>query len=96
MGQGVFGALGHIPSPVLAQCSGEGCFPAPSPQLTAPCSIPGKPLKGLAIQLPGKVFTHFQDWSVDLYGGDRQRRSLSAYYCHSFFDAITAGGCFLV
>ncbi|XP_065503204.1 matrix metalloproteinase-28 [Caloenas nicobarica] len=49
----------------------------------------GKPSKGSAIQLPGKVFTHFQDWSVDLYGGDRQQRSLSAYYCHSFFDAIT-------
>ncbi|PKK23608.1 matrix metallopeptidase 28 [Columba livia] len=49
----------------------------------------GKPSKGSAIQLPGKVFTHFQDWSVDLYGGDRQQKSLSAYYCHSFFDAIT-------
>ncbi|XP_009573984.1 PREDICTED: matrix metalloproteinase-28-like, partial [Fulmarus glacialis] len=50
----------------------------------------GKPSKGSAIQLPGKVFTHFQDWSVDLYGGDQQQRSLSAYYCHSFFDAITS------
>ncbi|XP_010074205.1 PREDICTED: matrix metalloproteinase-28, partial [Pterocles gutturalis] len=50
----------------------------------------GKPSKGLAIQLPGKVFTHFQDWSSDLSGRDRQQRSLSAYYCHSFFDAITA------
>ncbi|NXV72433.1 MMP28 protein, partial [Atlantisia rogersi] len=50
----------------------------------------GKPSKGLAIQLPGKVFTHFQDWSTDLHGGDQQQRSLSAYYCHSFFDAITA------
>jgi len=50
----------------------------------------------LAIQLPGKVFTHFQDWSADLYGGDQQWRSLSAYYCHSFFDAITAGGCWPV
>ncbi|NWQ84303.1 MMP28 protein, partial [Columbina picui] len=27
----------------------------------------GKPSRGSAIQLPGKVFTHFQDWSVDLY-----------------------------
>ncbi|XP_071672920.1 matrix metalloproteinase-28 isoform X3 [Patagioenas fasciata] len=49
----------------------------------------GKPSKGSAIQLPGKVFAHFQDWSVDLYGGDRQQKSLSSYYCHSFFDAIT-------
>ncbi|XP_064379439.1 matrix metalloproteinase-28 isoform X2 [Dromaius novaehollandiae] len=50
----------------------------------------GKPSKGSAIQLPGKVFTHFQDWSTDLFGGERRQRSLSAYYCHSFFDAITA------
>ncbi|NXX98248.1 MMP28 protein, partial [Centropus bengalensis] len=50
----------------------------------------GKPSKGSAIQLPGKVFTHFQDWSTDPYGGDEQQRSLSAYYCHSFFDTITA------
>ncbi|XP_063258572.1 matrix metalloproteinase-28 isoform X3 [Prinia subflava] len=53
---------------------------------------PGKPSKGSAIQLPGKVFTHFQDWDTDLYGRDRQQRSLSTYYCHSFFDAITADG----
>lgn len=92
--QGVFGALGWITSPALTQCSGESCFP--SPRLTDPCSVPGKPSKGSAIQLPGKVFTHFQDWSTDLYGGDRQQRSLSAYYCHSFFDAITTGGCLLV
>ncbi|NXU12826.1 MMP28 protein, partial [Pardalotus punctatus] len=52
----------------------------------------GKPAKGSAVQLPGKVFTHFQDWSTDLYGRDRQQRSLSTYYCHSFFDAITADG----
>lgn len=45
----------------------------------------------MAIQLPGRVFTHFQDWSGDLYGEEHQRRSLSTYYCHSFFDAITAG-----
>ncbi|XP_010293272.1 PREDICTED: LOW QUALITY PROTEIN: matrix metalloproteinase-28-like, partial [Phaethon lepturus] len=52
----------------------------------------GKPSKGSAIQLPGKVkvFTPFQDWSADLYARDRQQRSLSAYYCHSFFDAVTA------
>ncbi|XP_054022543.1 matrix metalloproteinase-28 [Dryobates pubescens] len=50
----------------------------------------GKPSKGSAIQLPGKVFTHFQDWSSGPYGADQQQRSLSAYYCHSFFDAITA------
>ncbi|KAM8797314.1 matrix metalloproteinase-28 [Eudromia elegans] len=50
----------------------------------------GKPSKGSAVQLPGKVFTHFQDWSMDLAGGEQQQRSLSAYYCHSFFDAITA------
>ncbi|XP_010002128.1 PREDICTED: matrix metalloproteinase-28 [Chaetura pelagica] len=50
----------------------------------------GKPSKGSAIQLPGKVFTHFQDWSTDLYSEDQQQRSLSTYYCHSFFDAITA------
>lgn len=92
MGQRVFGAPGRTPSALLMQCSGESRFPAPSPQLTAPCSIPGKPSKGLAVQLPGKVFTHFQDWNTDLYGGDRQQRSLSAYYCHSFFDAITSGG----
>lgn len=55
--------------------------------------MPGKPSKGSAIQLPGKVFTHFQDWSSDPYSMDQQQRSLSAYYCHSFFDAITAGGC---
>lgn len=29
-GQGVFGALGWLPSPVLTQCSGESPFPAPS------------------------------------------------------------------
>ncbi|NXG06398.1 MMP28 protein, partial [Sakesphorus luctuosus] len=50
----------------------------------------GKPSKGLAIQLPGKVFTHFQDWNTDLYGRDQQQRSLNTYYCHSYFDAITA------
>ncbi|NXI74016.1 MMP28 protein, partial [Anseranas semipalmata] len=50
----------------------------------------GKPSRGSAVQLPGRVFTHFQDWSVDPYGGDRQWQSPSAYYCHSFFDAITA------
>ncbi|XP_051492041.1 matrix metalloproteinase-28 [Apus apus] len=50
----------------------------------------GKPSKGSAVQLPGKVFTHFQDWSTDLYSEDQQQRSLSTYYCHSFFDAITA------
>ncbi|XP_042647776.1 matrix metalloproteinase-28 isoform X2 [Tyto alba] len=50
----------------------------------------GKPSKGSAVQLPGKVFTHFQDWNTDFYGRDQQQRSLSAYYCHSFFDAITA------
>lgn len=33
---------------------------------------------------------------MDLYGGDRQQKSLSAYYCHSFFDAITTGGCLFV
>ncbi|NXS14978.1 MMP28 protein, partial [Neodrepanis coruscans] len=52
----------------------------------------GKPSKGSAIQLPGKVFTHFQNWNVDLYGRDRQQRSLSTYYCHSYFDAVTADG----
>ncbi|XP_064250508.1 matrix metalloproteinase-28 isoform X4 [Passer domesticus] len=52
----------------------------------------GKPSKGSAVQLPGKVFTHFQDWNTDLYGRDREQRSLSTYYCHSFFDAITADG----
>ncbi|XP_023794932.1 matrix metalloproteinase-28 [Cyanistes caeruleus] len=52
----------------------------------------GKPSKGSAIQLPGKVFTHFQDWNTDLYSRDREQRSLSTYYCHSFFDAITADG----
>lgn len=93
VGQGVFGVLGWLPSSVLMQCPGESRFPAPSPRLTTPCFIPGKPSKGSAVQLPGKVFTHFQDWSTDLYSRDRQQRSLSAYYCHSFFDAITAGEC---
>ncbi|XP_030818521.1 matrix metalloproteinase-28 isoform X3 [Camarhynchus parvulus] len=55
-------------------------------------SLYGKPSKGSAIQLPGKVFTHFQDWNTDLYSRDRQQRSLSTYYCHSFFDAITSDG----
>ncbi|XP_047924187.2 matrix metalloproteinase-28 [Anser cygnoides] len=50
----------------------------------------GKPSRGSAVQLPGRVFTHFQDWSGDLYGGDRQRQGASTYYCHSFFDAVTA------
>ncbi|XP_071882068.1 matrix metalloproteinase-28 isoform X1 [Anas platyrhynchos] len=50
----------------------------------------GKPSRGSAIQLPGRVFTHFQDWSGDLYGEDRQRQGASTYYCHSFFDAVTA------
>lgn len=59
----------------------------------SPCSFPGKPSRGSAVQLPGRVFTHFQDWSGDLYGGDRQRQGASTYYCHSFFDAVTAGGC---
>ncbi|XP_017684331.1 PREDICTED: matrix metalloproteinase-28 [Lepidothrix coronata] len=65
-------------------------IPASSPQLTTFWSVPGKPSKGSAIQLPGKVFTHFQDWNTDLYGRDQQQRSLSTYYCHSYFDAITS------
>lgn len=80
------------PSPVLW----KKLFLCPFSGLITPCSIPGKPSKGSAIQLPGKVFTHFQDWNTDLYSRDRQQRSLSTYYCHSFFDAITAGGCWSV
>lgn len=87
---------GTDPEPCAHAVLWESCFPAPFPQLTAPCSIPGKPSKGSAVQLPGKVFTHFQDWSTDLYRGDEQQRSLSAYYCHSFFDAIATGGCWSV
>lgn len=91
-GQRVFGVLGWFPSPVFW----EKLFLCPFSGLITPCPIPGKPSKGSAIQLPGKVFTHFQDWNTDLYGRDRQQRSLSTYYCHSFFDAITAGGCWPV
>lgn len=91
VGQGVFGVLG-----VPALCFGKSCFSAPSPDSSPLCSIPGRPSKGSAIQLPGKVFTHFQDWNMDLYSRDRQQRSLSSYYCHSFFDAITSGGCWPV
>ncbi|KAJ6655688.1 hypothetical protein lerEdw1_004741 [Lerista edwardsae] len=49
----------------------------------------GKPPRGSAVQLPGKLFTHFQDWSQDLKGSKRQEGNLSPHYCWSFFDAIT-------
>ncbi|XP_066492014.1 matrix metalloproteinase-28 [Tiliqua scincoides] len=49
----------------------------------------GKPLRGPAVQLPGKLFTHFQDWSQDLKDRNRQEGHLSPHYCWSFFDAIT-------
>lgn len=90
--QAAFGVLGWLPSPVLW----EKLFLCFFSGLITPCSIPGKPSKGSAIQLPGKVFTHFQDWNADLDGRDQQHRRLSTYYCHSFFDAITAGGCWPV
>ncbi|XP_019355051.1 matrix metalloproteinase-28 isoform X2 [Alligator mississippiensis] len=49
----------------------------------------GKPSKGSAVQLPGKVFAHFQDWSRTFPGGTQQQGRHVSYYCHSFFDAIT-------
>nr|XP_005284512.2 matrix metalloproteinase-28 [Chrysemys picta bellii] len=49
----------------------------------------GKPSKGSAVRLPGKLFAHFQDWSPDFPGNDQLQGSLGSYYCQSFFDAIT-------
>ncbi|XP_065429045.1 matrix metalloproteinase-28 isoform X2 [Chrysemys picta bellii] len=49
----------------------------------------GKPSKGSAVRLPGKLFAHFQDWSPDFPGDDQLQGSLGSYYCQSFFDAIT-------
>ncbi|XP_044312062.1 matrix metalloproteinase-28 [Varanus komodoensis] len=49
----------------------------------------GKAHRGPVVQLPGKLFAHFQDWSQDLDGRRHQDPSLSSHYCWSFFDAIT-------
>ncbi|KAL8198784.1 UNVERIFIED_CONTAM: hypothetical protein K2H54_023979 [Gekko kuhli] len=52
----------------------------------------GKPPWGSTVQLPGKVFAHFQDWSQDIEGREHQEGNHGAHYCRSFFDAITVGG----
>ncbi|XP_034995981.1 matrix metalloproteinase-28 [Zootoca vivipara] len=49
----------------------------------------GKPSRGSVVQLPGKLFAHFQDWSQDLEGTEHQGGDHSSHYCWSFFDAIT-------
>ncbi|XP_042298358.1 matrix metalloproteinase-28 [Sceloporus undulatus] len=50
----------------------------------------GKPSRGSVVQLPGKLFAHFQDRWPDLEGHlERPEGNLSAHYCWSFFDAIT-------
>ncbi|XP_061461114.1 matrix metalloproteinase-28 [Rhineura floridana] len=49
----------------------------------------GKPLRGSVVQLPGKLFAHFQGWSQDLEGTEHRNGDLSSHYCWSFFDAIT-------
>ncbi|XP_063002483.1 matrix metalloproteinase-28 [Elgaria multicarinata webbii] len=49
----------------------------------------GKPPRGPVVQLPGKLFARFQDWSQHLDAPERQESNLSSHYCWSFFDAIT-------
>ncbi|XP_072834341.2 matrix metalloproteinase-28 isoform X1 [Pogona vitticeps] len=50
----------------------------------------GKPARGSVVQLPGKLFSHFQDLSHPLEGAGPHRESnFSSHYCWSFFDAIT-------
>ncbi|KAM4795895.1 matrix metalloproteinase-28 [Rhinophrynus dorsalis] len=50
----------------------------------------GAPPSGHLVQLPGKQFTHFQDWSTES-SGDEDVRLKGSYYCQSVFDAITWG-----
>ncbi|XP_072501008.1 matrix metalloproteinase-28 isoform X2 [Notamacropus eugenii] len=50
----------------------------------------GQPLGGsVAEQLPGKLFTNFEDWDPHR-PWDRQSGTRGPYYCHSSFDTITA------
>ncbi|XP_068946048.1 matrix metalloproteinase-28 isoform X1 [Petaurus breviceps papuanus] len=50
----------------------------------------GQPLGGsVAEQLPGKLFTNFEDWDSQR-PWDRKSGARGPYYCHSFFDTITA------
>ncbi|XP_048375146.1 matrix metalloproteinase-28 isoform X2 [Sphaerodactylus townsendi] len=46
-------------------------------------------IQNLYVQLPGKLFARFQDWSQDIEGREHLNRNRSAHYCKSFFDAIT-------
>uniref|UniRef100_A0A5F8GP25 Matrix metallopeptidase 28 n=1 Tax=Monodelphis domestica TaxID=13616 RepID=A0A5F8GP25_MONDO len=51
----------------------------------------GQPLGGsVAEQLPGKLFTNFEDWDSHR-PWDTKPGARGPYYCHSFFDTITAG-----
>ncbi|XP_056675419.1 matrix metalloproteinase-28 isoform X4 [Monodelphis domestica] len=51
---------------------------------------PGQPLGGsVAEQLPGKLFTNFEDWDSHR-PWDTKPGARGPYYCHSFFDTITA------
>ncbi|XP_043860596.1 matrix metalloproteinase-28 isoform X2 [Dromiciops gliroides] len=50
----------------------------------------GQPLGGsMAEQLPGKLFTNFEEWDSHR-AWDRKSGARGPYYCHSFFDTITA------
>ncbi|XP_074045007.1 matrix metalloproteinase-28 isoform X2 [Macrotis lagotis] len=50
----------------------------------------GQPLGGsVAEQLPGKLFTNFEDWDPHRTW-DRKSGARGPYYCRSFFDTITA------
>ncbi|XP_078010962.1 matrix metalloproteinase-28 isoform X1 [Phascolarctos cinereus] len=50
----------------------------------------GQPLGGsVTEQLPGKLFTNFEDWDPPRTW-DRTSGVRGPYYCHSFFDTITA------
>ncbi|MEE6513932.1 hypothetical protein FKM82_021807 [Ascaphus truei] len=48
----------------------------------------GAPPRGKLVQLPGKQFAFFQDWSSESSGG-ADIGIKGAYYCQSIFDAIT-------
>jgi hypothetical protein len=61
---------------------------SPSSSLFA---LKGKPLgRSVAIQLPGKLFTDFEAWDPHNSQGKRPENR-GPKYCHSSFDAITAG-----
>lgn len=49
----------------------------------------GAPSSGRLVQLPGKQFTRFEEWSEEKKGVTDG--AVKPYYCQSMFDAVTWG-----